>query len=117
MAVAWLLPALELIGPHLGTILKAATPAFTKKAAKGAETELRPDALVQQQINELQSAASRNAENVAELAAQLQNTVEALGRAAELAQKRLRRAFLIATLACVLSGVAVCVSLVALLSR
>jgi len=117
MAVAWLLPALELIGPHLGSILKAATPAFTKKGAKdakGAEMELRPDALVQQQINELQSAASRNAENITELAAQLQNTVEALGRAAELAQKRLRRAFLIATFACVLSGVAVCVSLVSL---
>ncbi len=113
MAVAWLLPALEIIGPHLGTILKAATPAFTKK---GADKELRPEALVQQQIVELQSAASRNAENIAELAAQLQNTVEALGRAAELAQKRLGRAFFIGTFACVLSGVAVCVSLVALLS-
>ena len=117
MAVAWLLPALELIGPHLGTILKAATPAFTKKGAKGDEKELRPEALAQQQINELQSAASRNAENIAELAAQLQNTVEALGRAAELAQKRLRRALFIATFACVLSGAAVCVSLVALLYR
>ena len=117
MAVAWLLPALELIGPHLGTILKAATPAFTKKGAKGDEKEFRPEALVQQQINELQSAASSNAQNITELAAQLQNTVEALGRAAELAQKRLRRALLIATFACVLSGAAVCVSLVALLSR
>ena len=111
MAVAWLLPALELIGPHLGTILKAATPAFTKKDSG---KELRPDALVQQQIVELQSAASRNAENIAELAAQLQNTVAALGRAAELAEKRLRRALLIGTFGCVLSGVAICVSLVAL---
>ena len=117
MAVAWLLPALELIGPHLATILKAATPAFTKKGAKGDEKELRPEALVQQQINELQSAASRNAENITELAAQLQNTVDALGRAAELAEKRLRRAVFIGTFACVLSGVAVCVSLVALLYR
>ena len=113
MAVAWLLPALELIGPHLGTILKAATPAFTKKSG---DKELRPEAFVQQQINELQSAASGNAQNIAELAAQLQNTVKALGGAAELAQKRLRRAFFIATFACVLSGAAVCVSLVALLS-
>lgn len=114
MAVAWLLPALELIGPHLGTILKVATPAFTKK---GTGKELSPDALVQQQIVELQSAASRNAENIAELAAQLQNTVKALGQTAELAQERLRRALLIGTFACVLSGIAFCVSLVAALHR
>ena len=112
MAVAWLLPALELIGPHLGTILKAATPAFTKK---GTGKPLGPEALVQQQIIELQSAASKNAENIAELAAQLQNTVKALGQATALAQERLRRALLIATFACVLSGIALCVSLVAAL--
>ena len=112
MAVSWLLPALELIGPHLGTVLKAATPAFTKKSAA---KELNPDALVQQQIVELQSAASRNAENISELAAQLQNTVKALGQAAELAQERLRRAILIGTFACVLSSVAVCVALAGVL--
>lgn len=114
MAVTWLLPALELIGPHLGTILKAATPAFTKK---GAAKELSPEALVQQQIVELQSAASKNSENIGELAAQLQNTVKALSQAAELAQERLRRAFLVGTFACVLSGVALVVSLVAALHR
>lgn len=109
MAVSWLLPALELIGPHLGTVLKAATPAFTKKTAT---RELNPDALVQQQIVELQSAASRNAENIAELAAQLQNTVKALAQAAELAEQRFRRALLVGTLACALSAVALCVALV-----
>jgi hypothetical protein len=109
MAVSWLRPALELIGPHLGSVLKAATPAFTKKSA---EKELNPDALVQQQIVELQAAASRNAENIAALAAQLQNTVKALGEAAELAQERLRRAILVATLACGLSFVALCVALI-----
>src|SRR3954449_5246484 len=114
MAVAWLIPALELIGPHLGSILKVATPAFTKK---GATKELSPEALVQQQIVELQSAASKNAENIAELAAQLQNTVKALGQAAELAQERLHRAFLVATVASVLSGVALCVVLVAALHK
>lgn len=114
MAVAWLLPALELIGPHLGTILKAATPAFTKK---NAAKELSPETLVQQQIVELQSAASKNAENITALAAQLQNTVAALSQAAELAQNRLRRSLLIGTSACALSSVALCVALVAALSR
>ena len=114
MAVSWLLPALELIGPHLGKVLKAATPAFTKKSAA---KELGPEALVQQQIVELQSAASRNAENIAELASQLQNTVKALGEAAELTHERLRRAVLVATIACALSGVALCVALVGALNR
>lgn len=115
MAVSWLLPALELVGPHLGKVLKAAAPAFTKKSAAARETH--PDALVQQQIVELQSAASRNAENIVELAAQLQNTVKALGEAADLAQERLRRAILLGTLACVLSGVALGVALFGALLR
>ncbi len=114
MSVTWLLPALELIGPHVGTILKAAMPSFTRKEA---EKELSPEALLQQQVVELQSAASKNAANIAELAAQLQNTVKALGQAAELAQERLQRAFLVGAFACAVSAVALGISLFSVLSR
>ncbi len=114
MAITWLLPALELIGPHLGTIIKAATPTFTRKEA---EKELTAEALLQQQVAELQLAASKNAANITELAAQLQNTVSALGQAAELADKRLRRAFLVGALACALSAIALALALFSVLTR
>jgi lipopolysaccharide biosynthesis regulator YciM len=63
---------------------------------------------VEQQIAELQAAASQNAEHVKELAEQLQSTVSALQKSAELAEMRLRRAT-------VFSAVAVSISVAALL--
>ncbi len=58
----------------VGTSITAATPVFPKRST---DTELTHALLLQQQIAELQSAASRNAENTKELAAQLQGTVSA----------------------------------------
>ena len=102
----WLIPALKAVLPHVGDIVAAAKPVFTKKkpdaGAPGGEA---------QQIAELQAAVSQNAEHVRELAAQLQSTVTAIEKGAEIAESRLRRAVLFCAVAVALSlfalGVAV----------
>ena len=97
----WLLPALKAVLPHVGTIVDAAKPVFTRK-----KPETGGD--VQQQIAELQAAASRNTELVKELAEQLQTTVAALEQSASIAESRLRRAN-------VAASISVAVSIAALL--
>lgn len=101
---AWFIPALKAVLPHVGTIISAAAPAFTKKRL--AESANQP-LLLQQQIGELQAAASQNAAHIKELAAQLQDTVAALEQAAELAEARLRRVYLMCIVAVALSLVAI----------
>jgi hypothetical protein len=100
---SWLLPALKAVLPHVGTIVDAAKPVFTRKRVDAPGSDV-----VQQQIAELQAAASQNAEHVKELAEQLQSTVSALQKSAELADMRLRRAT-------VISAVSVSISVAALL--
>src|SRR5262245_33449878 len=91
--MAWLIPALKAVLPHVGTIVSAAAPVFTKKGAD-----------VQQQITELQAAASQNAANIKDLAEQLRTTVAALEQAALTAEANLRRALLLSRIA---TGIAV----------
>lgn len=105
---AWLIPALKAVLPHVGTIISAAVPAFTKKKTDAAANQTH---LLQQQIAELQSAASQNAAHIKELAEQLQNTVAALEHAALIADKNLRRIFLFCLFATAFSAVALCVAL------
>jgi hypothetical protein len=108
---AWLIPALKAVLPHVGTIIAAATPVFTKKKADPAAN---PTPLLQQQIGELQSAVSQNAENIKELAAQLQSTVAALEQAALTAEANLKRTTLFCVAALILSTIAMCTALLAL---
>jgi hypothetical protein len=102
---AWLIPALKAALPHLGTIISAAAPVFTRKNA---------DAVA---ITELQSAASQNAANIKELAAELQGTVAALEQAASIAEAKLRRAVLLCVASAVLSAIAVGIALVLIFGR
>ena len=106
----WLIPALKAVLPHVGDIVAAAKPVFTKKkpeaGAPGGEA---------QQIAELQAAVSQNAEHVRELAAQLQSTVTAIEKGAEIAESRLRRAVLFCAVAVALSLFALGVAVVGLL--
>ncbi len=85
---AWLIPALKAVLPHLGSIVSAAAPVFTSKSADAAASQ---SALLQQQITELQAAASKNDAHIKELAAQIRQTLEALERGAQLAELRQRR--------------------------
>jgi len=106
----WLIPALKAVLPHIGTIISATSPVFTKKkpeaGAPGGEA---------QQIAELQAAVSQNAEHVRELAAQLQSTVTAIEKGAEIAESRLRRAVLFCAVAVALSAFALAVAVFGLL--
>ena len=101
----WLIPALKAVLPHIGTIISVAAPAFTKK-----DEEASPDQthLLQQQISELQSAASQNATHVKELAEQLQRTVAAIEQAASIAKTNQQRAWQFSLAAIVISTISLC---------
>ena len=123
---AWLIPALKTIGPHIGTILSVAMPVFSNKAVdkdagqganQGSNLGTEQAVLLQQQIRELQTAASLNAENIKELAAQLQKAVNAIDQAAEVAQSRLQRMVALSMVAAALAVVAVLVALGVVFTR
>jgi hypothetical protein len=109
---AWLVPALKAVLPHLGTIVSVAVPVFTKRGAPAGETQL-----LQQQIAELQAAATQNAQHVKALAAELQTTVGALQQAAAMAEARLRRAYALCVAAIGVSAATFALSLYLVFAR
>ena len=111
---AWLIPALKAVLPHVGTIISAAAPVFTKKKLDLAANQTE---LLQQQISELQSAVSQNATNIKELAGQLQSTVTALEQAALSAEVSLKRTKLLCAAAAILSVSALCAALLIIVTR
>lgn len=110
---AWLVPALKAVLPHVGTIISMAAPVFTKKTAEAANQAQ----LVQQQIAELQGAATQNAANIRALAGQLQETLAALHQAAAIAETRLRRAFALCVAAIAISAATFGLALYLILAR
>jgi hypothetical protein len=78
MAVPWLAVG-KLVLANLDTIIGVVKPAFTRKKvdAPSSQTDL-----LNQQIAELQSAASSNSDQIKQLAAQLKEVVAALEQAA-----------------------------------
>jgi len=111
--MAWFVPALKAVLPHVGTLITVAAPVFTRKSADAAgEAQL-----LRQQIAELQAAASQNADHIKALAGQLEETVSALHQAAAIAEARLRRAYLLCAAAVVLSAVTLGVALYVILAR
>ena len=113
MAV-WIIPALKAVLPHVATIISAAMPVFTKKKSDAAANQT---VLLQQQVTELQSAASQNAAHIKELAAQLQGTLAALEQAASISEVKLRRLLLICLVAITLSTIALGVVLFFIVAR
>ena len=111
---AWLIPALKAVLPHVGTIISAATPVFTKKKAEAVANQT---AWLQEQVTELQSAASQSAAHIKELAAQLQSTVAALEEAASIAEGKLRRLVMLSLAATFLASISLCVSLFVIFLR
>ncbi len=111
---AWLIPALKAVLPHVGSIISAATPVFTNKKGDAAANQAL---VLQQQIAELQSAASQNAAHVRELAAQLQSTVTALEQGASLAEARIRRVTAFCIAAAVFSAISLCIALFVIFAR
>ena len=95
---AWLIPALKMVLPHIGTILSVATPVFTKKKA-----DTSSDPTLQQQIDELQSAASLSAIQIKDLAEQLKSTVAAVEQVASVAESKLKTMMILCVTATVIS--------------
>jgi hypothetical protein len=111
---AWFVPAVKAILPYVSTIVTAAIPVFTTRKSDEAAAQLK---LLQQQIAELQSAASQNAVHIKALAEQLQKTVTALEQGALLAEPRYRRIVALFIGAVIVSCIALGVSLIALFGR
>lgn len=85
---AWLYPALKAVLPHVGTILSAAAPVFTKK---GADAAANQPSMLQQQVTELQAAVGKNDTHIKDIAMQMRTTLEALEQGAALAERRYER--------------------------
>ena len=102
---------MKAIIPHVGTIIGAAAPVFTRKTA---EKEPDPLVLIGEQIAELQSAAARNALDTKELAGQLQGVVTTLEKIAVETDARLGRAIVLSAAAIGVSICAVGVAIAAL---
>jgi len=111
---AWLIPALKAVLPHIGTIISAAAPVFTRKNADAVANQTL---LLQQQITELQSAASQNSAHIKELAEQLQSTVAALEQAASIAEAKLRRALLLCVASMAVSAISIGIVLIFIFER
>src|SRR6266705_1376543 len=111
---AWLIPALKAVLPHIGTIISAAAPVFTRENGRAVDNQTL---LVQQEDTEVQSAASQNAAHIKELAEQLQSTVAALEQAASIAEAKLRRALLLCVASAALSAISLCIALVLIFGR
>src|SRR5438477_10723531 len=111
---SWLAAALKAVIPHVGDILSATKPAFTKRKP---EIAANPPDLVQQQIAELQSAVSQQASHIKELAAQLANTIETLETAAQVAEARLRRVLIFTAVAAAVAVASLGVAFLAVMAR
>jgi hypothetical protein len=109
---AWLIPAVKAILPFISPIVSSALPVFTTRKSDAAAAV--QTGVLQQQITELQSAASQNALHVKELAEQLQKTVTALEQGAAVAESRFRRIAVLCGVAAVLSLVAIGLSVAVL---
>jgi methyl-accepting chemotaxis protein len=95
MALPWLAVGKLVLG-NLDTIIGVVKPAFTRKKVDALPTQTD---LLNQQISELQAAASGNAEQIKQLAEQVKEMVAALEQSAINAQaerEKLRRLCLVA---------------------
>lgn len=83
MAVQFL-PIIKAVAPYVAQIATVAIPAFTRKPDQS--TAAVTDPVVVKQIEELQLAATRNAESIHTLADSVQKTMSGLEIAAEQAK-------------------------------
>lgn len=93
------------VAPYVAGIAKEAIPAFTRKPA--AES----DPVLVKQIEELQAAATQNAESIQVLAEKLQIAMEGIEASAEMAQKQLATYKMMLVAALGLSGLSLLLSI------
>jgi hypothetical protein len=76
-------PILKALAPYIAEVARSAIPAFTAKPALA-----KADPVVAKQIEELQAAATHNAESIHVLAEKLQLAIQNIETAAREAQKQ-----------------------------
>ena len=81
---AWL-PALKALLPYATQIVTAAIPAFTKRADRGKAEDVIPE-----QIQELQTAVTHNAQSLKMLATQLQQVITGIDSGAAKIESEIR---------------------------
>ncbi len=116
--MAWL-AAVTKLAPHVLQITEiaiSAIPHLTRRKAQGAPA-IEDKATQQQQIEELQEAATQNADYIRKLAADLQVALSAIEESGEAIEKRFRGLEILAYSALALSGFSVVAMLTLLLRR
>ncbi|MCD9028920.1 hypothetical protein LDO26_11945 [Luteimonas sp. BDR2-5] len=85
MAAAWI----TVVAPYLPEIVRLARPIFTRMPPQVDIGQQRRIDVIEAQIGELQDAASQNADSIGKLAADMQQTMQALQLGAERLERRL----------------------------
>ena len=83
MAIQFL-PIIKAVAPYIAQVATAAIPAFTSKPEV-----VKTDQVVAKQIQELQAAATQNAQSIHMLAEKLQQAIQSLERAGQDAQRQI----------------------------
>ena len=102
---AWI-PALKAILPYVTQIVTAAIPVFTTRSDQTKAAEVIP-----KQIQELQSAVTRNTESLKVLADQLQQVITSVDAGAIAIEREMRASKRLAILAIVVAIVAILLSI------
>lgn len=113
MAVPWITIGKLVLG-NLDTIIGVVKPAFTRKRVDALPSQTD---LLNQQIAELQAAASNNAEQIRQLAEQVKELVAALAQAGTEAAAQRVAARRWSFVAVAMSGVAVLLSVGLMIAR
>lgn len=102
-------PIFKALAPYIAEVARTAIPAFTAKPAL-----TKADPVVAKQIEELQAAATHNAESIHVLAEKLQVAIQNIEKAAQEAQKQVARfrMMLYGSLVCSIVALGMCLYLV-----
>lgn len=102
-----ILPIIKAVAPYVAKIATAAIPAFTSKPTEVAKS----DPVIAKQIEELQAAATQNAESIRVLAEKLQQAIEGIEAAAQDANRQIATYKTMLVVALGLSGLSVLLSI------
>ena len=79
-----IIPLIKALGPYVTAIATSAIPHFTSNKSDAAKS----DPLLAQQIGELQTASTKNAQDLHTLAEQIQKLISSTTEAAEVAKRQ-----------------------------
>lgn len=102
-----ILPIIKAVVPYVTQIATAAIPAFTSKPAETAKS----DPVIAKQIEELQTAATQNAQSIHVLAEKLQQAIQGIEVSAQDAKRKIATYKTMLFVALGLSGASILLSI------